>query len=175
VIRDCTYDEVMSRTYTQKEYRDALRELAADSDQYNNCRDVIRHAQNAALATAKKPKSKDSGGGGSSVAAPPAAATVRSGGRRGGAGAIGSPPAAKQLDSATKAERSAIERARTVAAGPVALDDARVDPAKVGRVPDVSQVSDLPTSLVVLLAALLAGALALAGLRLRRLVHARRA
>ena len=28
VIRDCTDDEVMSRTYTQKDYRAALQELA---------------------------------------------------------------------------------------------------------------------------------------------------
>lgn len=176
VIRDCTFDEVMSRTYTQKEYRDALRELAADSDQYNNCRDVIRAAQSAALAAGKKPKSKGSGGGdGSSGAGPAPSAAVRSGGTKGGAGAIGSPPAAKQLDSATTAERTAIERARTVSAGPVSLDNAAVDTAKVGRVPDVGQVSDLPAPLVVLLALLLAGTLAVAGLRLRRLVHTRRA
>ena len=37
VIRDCTDDEVMSKTYTQKEYRDALRQFAADGDQYGNC------------------------------------------------------------------------------------------------------------------------------------------
>jgi len=61
VIRDCTDDEVMSKTYTQKEYRDALRQFAADGDQYGNCRDVIRRAQAAALAGGKK---KDAGGAG---------------------------------------------------------------------------------------------------------------
>src|SRR3990170_190262 len=50
VIRDCTDDEVMSKTYTQKEYRAALRELAGDSDQYGNCRSVIQRAQAAAAA-----------------------------------------------------------------------------------------------------------------------------
>ncbi|MEA2222982.1 MAG: hypothetical protein QOH83_1358, partial [Solirubrobacteraceae bacterium] len=49
------------------------------------------------------------------------------------------------------------------------------DPAKVGTAPGVSQVSDLPTPLAVLLVLLVAGMLAVAGLRLRRLVHARRA
>jgi hypothetical protein len=57
----------------------------------------------------------------------------------------------------------------------VSLDDATVDPAKAGSVPGVSQVSDLPTPLAVLLALLVAGMLAVAILALRRLVHARRA
>jgi hypothetical protein len=45
VLDDCTDDEVMSKTYTQKEYRDALSQLAADADQYGNCRQVISRAQ----------------------------------------------------------------------------------------------------------------------------------
>ncbi len=165
VIRDCTDDEVMSKTYTQKEYRDALRQFAADGDQYGNCRDVIRRAQAAALAGGKK---KDSGGGGAGAPA----GGPNSGG---GAGAIGSAPAEEQLSAASKTERRAVERARKARSGPVSLDDRTVDPAKVGTVPGVSQVSDLPAPLVVLLALLLAGTLAIAGLRLRRLVHARRA
>lgn len=164
VIRDCTDDEVMSKTYTQKEYRDALRQFAADGDQYGNCRDVIRRAQAAALAGGKK---KDSGGGGAPAGNGP------NGG--GGAGAIGSAPAEEQLSAASRTERRAVEQARKARSGPVSLDDRTVDPAKVGTVPGVSQVSDLPTPLVVLLALLLAGTLAIAGLRLRRLVHARRA
>lgn len=163
VIRDCTDDEVMSKTYTQKQYRAALRELAADADQYGNCRDVILRAQQAALAGAKG-KGKDTGGG--------ASGGPNSGA---GAGAIGSAPAAEQLGSATEGERAAVEQARATRGGPVALDAATVDPAKVGTVPGVSQVSDLPTPLVILLALLLAGTLALGGHRIRRLVDARRA
>jgi hypothetical protein len=165
VIRDCTDDEVMSKTYTQKEYRAALRELAADADQYGNCRDVILRAQQAALAAGKSKDRKTAGGaaggGGSSTG--------------GGAGAIGSAPAADQLQSASDKERRAVERARTTRSRPVALDNATVDPAKVGTAPGVSQVSDLPTPLAILLVLLVAGMLAVAGLRLRRLVHARRA
>jgi hypothetical protein len=165
VIRDCTDDEVMSKTYTQKEYRAALRELAADSDQYGNCRDVILRAQQAALAAGKGKDRKNAGGsagaGGSSTG--------------GGAGAIGSAPAAEQLHAASDKERRAVEQARRTRSGPVALDDATVDAAKVGTAPAVSQVSDLPTPLAVLLVLLVAGILAVAGLRLRRLVHARRA
>jgi CHASE1-domain containing sensor protein len=57
----------------------------------------------------------------------------------------------------------------------VQLDNARVDPSKVGTVPGVSQVSDLPTPLVVVLALLLVIALAIAALSIRSLVNARRA
>ena len=168
VIRDCTDDEVMQKTYTQKEYRAALRELAADADQYGNCRDVILRAQQKALAAGK------SRGGGQDAGN---AAAIAGGGSNsgGGAGAIGSAPAAEQLSSASERERAAVEQARGTRSGPVTLDDATVDPAKVGTVPGVSQVSDLPAPLVILLALLLAGALALGGLRIRRLVDARRA
>ena len=162
VIRDCTDDEVMSKTYTQKEYRAALRELAADADQYGNCRDVILRAQQAALAAGRK-QDKDDGAG------------TGGGSDGGGAGAIGSAPAAEQLTSATKTERRAVARARATRSGPVALDDTSVDPAKVGTVPGVGQVADLPTPLVVLLALLIAGTLVVGGLRIRRLVDARRA
>jgi hypothetical protein len=161
VIRDCTDDEVMSKTYTQKEYRAALRELAADADQYGNCRDVILRAQQAALAAGRKAKDDGDGTGGSDG--------------DGGAGAIGSAPAAEQLSAATRTERRAVEQARATRSGPVALDNTSVDPAKVGAVPGMSQVADLPTPLAVLLALLIAGTLVLGALRLRRLVDARRA
>jgi hypothetical protein len=97
------------------------------------------------------------------------------GSSNGGGGAIGSPRAEVQLSSATPKERAAVERARNDAAAPFKVDNATVDPAKVGRVPGMSQVSDLPTPLVVLLALLLAGLLALGAVRIRSLVHARRA
>ena len=164
VIRDCTDDEVMSKTYAQKEYRAALRELAADADQYGNCRDVILRAQQAALAAGKSKDRESAGGAGSGGS-----------NTSGGAGAIGSAPAAEQLDAASDKERRAVELARTTRSSPVALDNATVDSAKVGTVPGVSQVSDLPTPLAILLGLLLAGMLGVAGLRLRRLVHARRA
>ncbi|MEA2142626.1 MAG: hypothetical protein QOI64_1056 [Solirubrobacteraceae bacterium] len=166
VIRDCTDDEVMSKTYTQKEYRDALRQFAADGDQYGNCRDVIRRAQAAAAA-------KKSAGNGNGTAAPGAA--PGGGGPSGGAGAIGSAPAAEQLKQASDTERQAVQTARGTEPGSVAVDNAMVDPAAVGTAPGVNQASDLPTPVLLLLALLLAGALAVAGLRVRRLVNARRA
>ena len=161
VLDDCTDDEVMSKTYTQKEYRQALSELAADADQYGNCREVIRRAQLKAAAGAKKQGTSTTPAGGA-------------GASDGCNGAIGSPPASEQLDAATPAERSAVEKARTDAARPV-LDTASVDTTNAGRAPGASQASDVPTPLIVVLAMLLAAALAMAAVRLRSLVNARRA
>jgi hypothetical protein len=157
VLDDCTADEVMSKTYTQKEYRDALAQLQGDTDQYGNCRDVIKRAQLKAAAGAGS-KKKDT------TAPPPSA-----GGTSGGSGAIGSAPAAEQLSAATPTERRAVAQART-AAPPLQLDNAKVDPTKVGTVPGVSRVSDLPTPLVAVLALLALAALALGALRIRSLV-----
>jgi hypothetical protein len=160
VLDDCTDDEVMQKTYTQKEYRDALKELAGDTDQYGNCRDVIKRAQLKAAAGSAK---KDS----STTAAP--AAGADSGG---GSGAIGSAPAREQLAAATPTERRAVEQARTDNQA-VDLDNATVDPARDGTVPGVSRVSDLPTPLAVVIALLLVAALALAALRFRSFVNSR--
>ena len=165
VLRDCTDDEVMSKTYTQKEYRDALKELAADADQYGNCRDVILRAQQAALAAGRNKDKDDNGGQGTGAGTS----------RDGGAGAIGSAPAVEQLGAASDTERQAVEQARATSTGPIELDAASVDPAKVGSVPGISQVADLPAPLAILLALLLAGTLAIGSLRVRRLVNTRRA
>ena len=58
---------------------------------------------------------------------------------------------------------------------PLDLDNATVDATKVGTVPGVSRASDLPTPLAIVLALLLVAALTLAALRIKSLVHARRA
>jgi hypothetical protein len=161
VLNDCTDDEVMSKTYTQQEYRDALAQLQGDTDEYGNCRDVIRRAQlKAAAADGKK---KDTG---------PAAAAPPTGGGTGG-GAVGSAPAKDQLQAATPKERTAVDQARGTRS--FQLDNAKVDPSKVGTVPGVTQVSNLPTPLVAVLVLLLVAVLALCAVRIRSLVHARRA
>ena len=76
VINDCTDDEVLSKTYTQKEYRDALAKLPADADQYGNCRDIIARAQEAAATKGGSKGSRrrrDSSAGATTAAAPAAA------------------------------------------------------------------------------------------------------
>jgi hypothetical protein len=160
VLNDCTDDERMSRTYSQSDYREALDQLAADTDQYGNCRDVIRRAMLAAAAE-RKPGAPSKGSG-------------RAGSSSADAGNVGSAPAEEQLRTATPKERRAVDRARDDAGTPVTVNHATVDPAKVGRVPGMSQASDLPAPVVVLLVLALAGLLALGAVRIRSLVHARR-
>jgi hypothetical protein len=170
VLNDCTDDEVMSKTYTQKEYRDALNQLAADADQYGNCRQVIERAQLRAASRGKQ--KKDTG-----ATSPATAGDGTGGGRNGGdgsAGAVGSAPAAQQLAEATPAERAAVDKARHAGGQRFELDKTRVDPSRVGAVPGVSQASDMPGPLVAVLALLLVAALAVAGVRIRSLVNARR-
>lgn len=156
VIRDCTDDEVLSRTYTQQEYKDALAHLAADSDQYGNCRSVIKRAQLKALRDARaardgkaQPGAGQSGGGG------------------GASGGFGNPPASQQLGSASAGERAAIEAGRNAPRQAVNVAGAAVKPG-------IGSASDLPAPLLMLLALVLAGALALATIQIRALVLARR-
>gem|GEM_PF-2057903 len=163
VLNDCTDDEVMQKTYTAKEYRDALNQLQGDTDEYGNCRDVIKRAALKAAA-AGSTKTKDSG-------STPAAGT---GGSSGGAGAIGSAPAKTQLDAATPEERQAVDAARNATDGGLPADNTTIDTDKVGTDPGVSRVSDLPVPVVAVLALLLIAALALTAVRVRSLVDSRR-
>jgi hypothetical protein len=161
VLDDCTDDEVLSKTYTQQEYKDALAELASDSDQYGNCRSVIKRAQLKALRDARAKDKGSSNGNGNQPRAPAA-------GSGGSGGGFGNPPATKQLKSATADERSAVDVGRKAAPTPVSLEGAAVKPG-------LASSSDIPTPLLILLALVLAGALALAAIRIRALVLARRA
>ncbi len=152
VIDDCTDDEVLSKTYTQQEYKDALAELSSDSDQYGNCRSVIRRAQLKALSDAR------SGG---------QATANNTNGSGASGGGFGNPPAAKQLGSATGDERAAVDTGRTARPTPISLEGVAVRPG-------IASSSDLPAPLLILLALMLAGALALGAIRIRALVLARR-
>jgi hypothetical protein len=172
VIRDCTDDEVMATTYTQQEYRDALAKLPADADQYGNCRDIIARAQESA-ATKGGAKTAARKGGAAGGAATPGGG---SGGPSSPAAQPSSQPARDQLAAAGAADRAAAREAAktgsTVAVGP---GNPVAGTEGVGRAPGASRLSDLPAPVLALLALLLAGALALAAVRIRSLVHARRA
>lgn len=165
VIQDCTDDEILTKSYTQKEYRDALAKLPADADQYGNCRDIIARAQERAAKKGGSTTKKDTGTGSTGAAS-------GGGGTPGGqAPATADPsskPAAEQLAAATPDERAAAQAA--------ASDDTlpEVSAGDVAAAPGDSS-SNLPTPILVLLALLLAGALALAAVRIRSLVDSRRA
>jgi hypothetical protein len=160
VIRDCTDDEVLTKTYTQQEYKQALSQLASDADQYGNCRSVIKRAQLAALRDARAKRNGNSNGGAQNGATAP--------GGTGGTGGFGNAPAAEQLKSATPDERTAVDEGRGSAGKPVDLRGVAVAPG-------VSSAGDIPAPLLVLLALVLAGGLALAATRIRALVRSRRA
>ncbi|HEV7807733.1 MAG TPA: hypothetical protein VGO80_18070 [Solirubrobacteraceae bacterium] len=163
VIDDCTEDEILKRTYTQQEYRDALAKLPADADQYGNCRDIIARAQDAAATKgaakrgSKKPGVVAPAGGGTPT---PPAPSVQ--------------PAKEQLAAATPQERAAVRDAARDAPDDEAGPADPIAAERVGSAPRAG-ASDLPLPILVLLAVLLAGALALGAVRVRSLVHTRRA
>jgi hypothetical protein len=166
VIRDCTDDEKFTKTYTQKEYRQALDQLSSDTDEYTNCRSVIRRAQLAAAADKGSGRRSGDGGSGSGGAGGGGAGTG-GGATQGAGGTQAQPgqPAPPQPDPGpTAAERRALDAART----------SNIDPSKLGTVPGVEQDSDLPTAVVALLVALGLAALGLGAARLRSLVLERR-
>jgi cobalamin biosynthesis Mg chelatase CobN len=168
VIRDCTDDEVMAKTYTQQEYRDALAKLPADADQYGDCRDIIARAQesSATKGASKTPAKKGHG------AATPGAGTPGPG----ASAPASSKPAKDQLAAATPADRAAARDAtRNGSTATAAPGNPVAGTEGAGRAPGASQASDLPAPVLVLLALLLAGTLALAAVRIRSLVHVRRA
>jgi hypothetical protein len=163
VLDDCTEDEMLERTYTQQEYRDALAKLPADADQYGNCRDIIARAQDAAATkgTTKGGPKKTGAGAPSSGARPAAPAPSVA-------------PAKQQLAAATPQERAAVRDAARDAPADEVAEAAPIATERVGSAPR-SSVSDLPLPILVLLAVLLAGALALGAVGVRSLVLTRRA
>jgi len=172
VIDDCSDDEVLSKRYTQKEYRDALRQIPGDFDQYGNCRDIIARAQDAA-ATKGGSKQGGSSQGDSAGGGTPGGGTS-GGGTPGGQAAAGPSvqPAKDQLAAASAEDQAAArEAARSPvdagigAGGPISGQSAGTE-AGTG-------LSDLPLPVLLLLALLLTGALALGATRIRSLVHTR--
>jgi hypothetical protein len=163
VIDDCTDDEVLAKTYTQREYRDALKQLPADADQYGNCRDIIARAQDAAVTKGSKGKTTKPG-----TTTTPASGTATPGG-----GATGEPstqPASEQLATASAEDRAAAEQAASEPSAP------EVVPGAVGASGGTdagTSLSDLPAPILALLAFLVVGALGLGAAAIRRLVNAR--
>lgn len=165
VIRDCGDDERFEKTYTQKEYREALEQLGADTDEYTNCRDVIHRAQLAAAGQGKGSKDQGSGGDG--------AATGAGGGGQGPTPTDSSSgteiPAPAPEPAPNPAEQQALQAARSSQAS------ALIDPSKVGSAPGVDGDGGLPGPVIALLIALGLAATGLAATRLRSLVLTHRA
>jgi len=150
VINDCTDDEVLQGTYSQRELRAALAGLDADIDEYTNCRDVIRAAQLALAGASSSSGGGATSGGTTGATTDGGAQTAPDAVEEGGteektAGAFGGLPtlAGDPVADATPAEREAIAEA----VEEVSVDDP-VEKAGV----------ELPTPLI--------GALAIGGLAL---------
>jgi hypothetical protein len=174
LLVDACRDEKVDGTYSQKTYRRALDELPADSDQYTACRDVINRARLAALDRTRSSNNSSNGsstgGGGGS--------TTGGGGSTGSSGQK-APPACNgctgsgtALDAATPTERKGVRDATTSGSKPVRIGGQLLTPGAVGSLS--SDSNHLPTPLIVLLAALGAFALAVAGVAGWNRVLARR-
>ena len=177
LLVDACRDEKVDGTYSQKTYRRALDQLPADSDQYTACRDVINRARLAALER----KSTNNAGGGGQRSSGGGGGSGSSGG--GGSGSSGTTPQTPQcngckgsgtaLDTATPTEQQGVKNATSSGAKPVRIGGQLLTPGAVGSLS--SDSNQLPTPLIVLLAALGACALALGGLAAWNRVVARRA
>jgi hypothetical protein len=176
LLVDACRDEKVDGTYSQRTYRRALDQLPADSDQYTACRDVINRARLAAL---DRSRSSNSGGGGGNTGSGGGNTTGSGGGGTGSAGGKTPPPcngctgSGTALDAATPTERKGVENATTAGNKPVRIGGRLLTPGAVGSLS--SDSNRLPTPLTVLLAALGACALAVAGVAGWNRVLARRA
>jgi hypothetical protein len=173
LLIDACRDEKVDGTYSQRTYRRALDQLPADSDQYTACRDVINRARLAAL---DRKSSSNSGGGGGSTGS----SGVGGGGSTGGGGnstptpqCVGCKGSGTALDTATPAEQKGVKDATSSGSKPVLVGGQLLTPGAVGSLS--SDSNKLPTPLIVLLAAVAAFALAIAGVTGWNRVLARRA
>lgn len=176
VIKDCTDDEVLQGTYTQKELAHALAKLGADSAEYTNCAAVIHNAQ-LALASGGKGNGGGTspGGSGSSGSAatngdtngtgtgqtattPVTPTPATSGNAPGAFGGFSGYPSNPAQD-ASQDELAAIAQARN---DPTAARDTQL------------AASTLPAPVIIALAAGAVGLLVLLLLDLQRRVVARR-
>ncbi|HLH14711.1 MAG TPA: hypothetical protein VKV16_07960 [Solirubrobacteraceae bacterium] len=146
IVLRCTHHESLSG-FTPADYRKALGELEADTEEYSDCAQRIRQAEEAAATRAL-------GGGGAGLGGP-------------GGGAAAFVPVA-----ATPAQQRAIARAEHAHPAPVALAGHVIDPGVV-HADIASAFSTLPTPLLAMLAFLLACLLLVCGGALRNRVRGR--
>jgi len=188
IIAECA-NEQLSKSYSQKDYDQALADLPSDLREYTDCADVIKAAQRAAAskggggnaaprAAGGGTTSGGSGGSGPTTGAaapsattgtaPPAAtATTASGGDGGApaapADAAPAAPAAPAADPAAAneaADAAALQAAQRAGASPIDIGGTTLNPGDPAGV--ALSLGDLPTPMLVLLG--LFGVIALLGL-----------
>jgi hypothetical protein len=144
IILRCTHGQSLSG-FSQNAYKQALKDLNADTEEYTDCSSLIRQAQLAAAGSSR-------GGGGSN-------------------GSSGGPSAPAVVPTA--AEQRAIASAGHARSAPVQVGEEAIHPGVV-HVDVASALSSLPTPLLAMLAFLLTCLLLVAGGALRNRVRARR-
>ncbi len=174
VIRDCTDDGRLSKKYTAQQYSDALKNIPTDVDEYTDCRDVIRREQlkNAGGSNSNATNGNSSSGG--------ATGTGGGGGSTGGgssdAGSGGSSAgtADEALQSASAAEKAAIDEARDAGvATPIQVGNESLTPEQL-KATDLGDLSTVPTPLLIVLGLLVLATISGAGTAILSRVRARR-
>lgn len=173
LLRDACSDEHIDGTYTQAQYTKALNALAADSDEYTACRDVLQRGRLAALGAGKRRPANNGGGG-----APAGGGGTGGGSGSAGHGSSGTPSAAPAsnpdpLASATPEQRKALAQVGK-STKPVDVGGQLVQPGALGLGQLSSSGRDVPTPLVLIIGLLAATALGVGGWWLWSRVLARR-
>jgi hypothetical protein len=162
IVQDCQHSTngQLSGSYTRKQLETALNNLPADVLEYSSCYDTIKQALLGG-------KSHTGGGGGTN-------ANGAGGGAGGGGssgGGAGAPGTGGSGSPASPSTASAPVPQQSGSKAPVALSSGAVQP---GAIPAIGRDGHtLPTSAIVFLALLCAGALACAAATLGRRVIAR--
>jgi hypothetical protein len=160
ILRECQNGS-LSGDYTAREIRDARSNIPDDVDQYTDCRDVLSRALLALAGGGGS--SGDAAGGGTSGGV---GGTTGGTGGTGGTGATGGDTGGAPLTPSTDADRQALEQAATGGAEPVEVAGRNVTPGNARN--------EIPTTLLVLLILIAAGAVAALTPQLRRLAVVRR-
>jgi hypothetical protein len=173
LLRDACNDEHVDGHYTQAQYKQALDQLATDSDEYTDCRNVLERARLAALSAGKNNGSGKSGGGGGATTGGGGGSSGSTGGGA-SSGSSGASAPADPLASATDKQKQALAQAGQGSAKPVDVGGKLVQPGALGLGTLSGSGHDVPTSLIALIALLAVGVLGTAGWWLWRSVLARR-
>jgi hypothetical protein len=155
IFEDCQ-DGRLDKRYSGKDYREALSDIPVDLDEYTNCRELIRSAQQRVRGSGGAGPGSDFTDAGGYGALPA------------GEGGLPLGPDSKPIDPvgiATPEERKEVEKART------SVPD-QVVPASAGVAPG-DRGADLPMPLVILLVLTIAGSLAAVAPRVRELLDRR--
>lgn len=177
ILRDCALDGKLDGRYSAGDLRDAREQLPTDSDEYTECRDLLRQAElRAATARQRTDTDTDTGvgggaGGGGTGGVPGTGAVA---GMSEAAAAVAASPASgireQVLTPGDAGETAAVEEAKAAGGRGVDVGGKAVVPGSTG-ISTGANASDLPPSLVAVLILMGAGTLALAVPAVRK--HAR--